>query len=388
MFDSGKPAISDFFVGQLNHEPLITIGVPVGRGDSIAFQVSATLLSSRLSELLVHQKLPPDWIVAVYDRTGTIVARSHEMSRFVGAKGASAVLKRLEQVDEGAINAVSLEGIPVLSAFSRSPSSKWAVAIGIPRSSFINRLLTWLGWLSFGLVLLLTISVTFAWRISGTITAAVHALTAPALALGSGEPVEVTALGLTEADEVGQALNKAARILASAQHVAHHGALTGLANRSLFNQIVMQQMAVAKRSGGSLAALYIDLDGFKAINDTQGHEVGDWLLQAVAARLEMNIRACDVAARLGGDEFGVALVQADHHGAAVVAAKLVESLAQDFRIGGVNLLVSASIGVAVREKGEGSYEDMLRSADEAMYRARASSPPNIDTWEPTHLVIA
>ena len=370
IFDTGLPAISDFYINDLNGEPLVSIGVPVLRNGVVVYQISASILSDRLARLLARQNLPSHWISVIYDSSGTIAARSHEMARFLGKKGVLAVRQRLAVIDEGSLETVTLEGIPVTSAFSRSPTSKWTVVIGIPSASFISALLSTLRWLVIVLLLLLASSLVLAWRIGGAITRSIQALTGPALALGSGAFVSVPPLGLTEADEVGKALTNAAALLRSAQHQAHHDVLTGLANRALFSEIVRQQLMVCKRINGSLAVLYIDLDGFKVVNDTHGHEVGDALLKAVSARIQVKIRECDLAARLGGDEFAVVLIQPGRDGAAVVAGKLVDSLSIPFPIGGLTLGISASIGVALYPGVANTCEALLRNADTAMYRAK------------------
>lgn len=368
-----------FLQARFEKETAVTIAVPVapggtGKVPTADLRLRASLWPERLTQLLNNQHLARDWIVSIYDTEGSIVARSHEMRRFVGAKGAPLILQRLAQVDEDSVDAVTLEGIPVLSAFSRSPATGWAVSIGIPSSSLSTPLLRTVAWLLAGLVLMLTASLLLAWRIGGSIASAVQALTGPALALGSGAPIVVPPLGLTEADKVGHALRQAAHLLDTAKHEAHHDMLTGLANRSLFRQIVQQQLAQAHRNGGNVSILFVDLDGFKGINDAHGHAVGDALLQQAAQRLLQGVRGGDLVARLGGDEFAVALVQPGLRGTAKVAAKLVESLASPFLIEGLVLQISASIGGASygphAATGLASCEALLQQADSAMYRAK------------------
>lgn len=352
---------------------MLTLSVPAPPQDHV---LRARLAPERFTGLLRRQQLAPDWIVSVYNHEGTIIARTHEMARFLGSKGAPGLLRRLAEVNEDAVDAVTLEGIPVLAAFSRSPGSGWAVSIGIPRESLHAPLRRTLAGLLGGLALMLGASLWLAWRIGGGIAGAVKALTEPALALGAGLPVSVPPLGLTEADKVGRALTQAAHLLGEAQREANHDALTGLANRSLFRQMVQQQLAVAQRSGGGLAVLYVDLDGFKGVNDSHGHAVGDLMLQEAAHRLQQGVRAGDLVARLGGDEFAVALVQPGRRGAAKVAAKLVESLSQPFQIGPLTLQISASIGGAGYEPAQApdpvGCDALLQQADEAMYRAKRS----------------
>lgn len=360
--------------------PAVTVSVPVAQRDPglrpRGQVLRAKLSPDRLVQLLGNQHLPRNWIVSIYDKEGTIVARSHEMWSFVGAKDAPQILQRLAQVDEDTVDAITLEGIPVLAAFSSSPATGWTVSIGIPRSSLSTPLLVTMAWLLAGLALMLTASLLLAWRIGGTIASAVQALTGPALALGSGAPIVVPPLGLTEADKVGYALTQAAQLLDTAKHEARHDMLTGLANRSLFQQMVQQQLAQADRSGGNVSILFVDLDGFKGINDTHGHAVGDILLQQTAQRLLQGVRGGDLVARLGGDEFAVALVQPGAQGTEKVAEKLVESLSSPFVIGDLRLQISASIGGASYGPDSATHlascEALLQQADTAMYRAKES----------------
>ena len=152
---------------------------------------------------------------------------------------------------------------------------------------------------------------------------------------------------------------------------AFHDPLTDLANRVLFRDRVEHALAQAPRSPGRAAVLLIDLDGFKAVNDTLGHQAGDALLRGVAARILNATRGCDTVARLGGDEFAVLLerVTGDSD-ALVVAGRILTSLAQALTVGPHELVIGASIGVANARDGDGA-EELLRNADVAMYRAKA-----------------
>jgi diguanylate cyclase (GGDEF)-like protein len=154
--------------------------------------------------------------------------------------------------------------------------------------------------------------------------------------------------------------------------LATHDALTGLPNRTLILDRVEQMLARSTRTQGPVAALFVDLDNFKAINDTLGHHVGDELLSSVAARLDGAIRGADTLGRLGGDEFivisdDVSLTEAPE----LIAERLVEALRHPFHLGEekqTRVTVTASIGIALGEKL--SAEDLLRNADIAMYAAK------------------
>lgn len=154
--------------------------------------------------------------------------------------------------------------------------------------------------------------------------------------------------------------------------LAFFDTLTKLPNRRLFNDRLSQSLKRATRAQASLALIFIDLDKFKPINDTYGHAAGDWVLQAVAKRIEGALRASDTAARVGGDEFLALLPDLkSSDDALVVAEKIRLALEQPFVTqSGVTLLASASIGIAIFPDHAQSEEDLLRLGDRAMYEAK------------------
>ena len=151
---------------------------------------------------------------------------------------------------------------------------------------------------------------------------------------------------------------------------AFHDSLTGLANRALFRDRLEQSLARSSRSGDQLAVLFVDLDGFKQVNDTLGHGAGDELLQVVACRFATTVRPADTLARLGGDEFALLLEQADENLAVAVAERLLGELSGAVEIGGREMALGASIGVVVHEGGAGESGELMRDADLAMYAAK------------------
>ena len=151
-------------------------------------------------------------------------------------------------------------------------------------------------------------------------------------------------------------------------HQAHHDALTGLPNRTLLLDRLDQALAQARRSGQPVALLLIDLDGFKAVNDTRGHQIGDQLLAAVGARWSAGLRAGDTLARLGGDEFAVLLNETSRALAEAVADKLRRALEAPFWLEGAPVEVGASVGLAVFPSDGQAASALLQQADAAMYR--------------------
>jgi diguanylate cyclase (GGDEF)-like protein/hemerythrin-like metal-binding protein len=158
------------------------------------------------------------------------------------------------------------------------------------------------------------------------------------------------------------------------RELAFYDPLTSLPNRRLALERLAQQVMRARRTNTRLALLFIDLDKFKPINDELGHEVGDWLLQAVAQRIQACLRASDTAARMGGDEFVVLLPDQQNSEVAVgVAEKIRHALAQEFVTDqGMVLSISSSIGVALYPDHGATEKDLLRLGDEAMYQAKKS----------------
>lgn len=167
-----------------------------------------------------------------------------------------------------------------------------------------------------------------------------------------------------------------------AEYLATHDALTGLPNRSLFHDRLRHALAMARRSKQRVGALFIDLDNFKTINDTLGHDVGDALLKECAARLREVVRDVDTVARMGGDEFTALLVDCNPEAAAQVAHRLVDELSSSFEIGGRKLFASASIGVAFfPDDGQDSAE-LIKAADAAMYRAKEQGRNRVEFFKP------
>jgi len=156
------------------------------------------------------------------------------------------------------------------------------------------------------------------------------------------------------------------------EHQALHDALTGLPNRVLARDRLDQAILLARRQQTRVALLIIDLDHFKEVNDTFGHQAGDQLLRQVGERFMAELRETDTVARLGGDEFAIVLLAADADAAGVVAAKLLAALERPFVVEGQALDVGASIGIAVYPDHSDTADSMLRRADIAMYVAKRS----------------
>ena len=192
---------------------------------------------------------------------------------------------------------------------------------------------------------------------------------------GDGSPpvIEGTVIDITERKRAEEQI----------KHLAFHDPLTGLPNRLLFRDRLALALVHSHRLHRRVAVLYLDLDRFKAINDSLGHSVGDELLRRVADRLAACIREGDTVARLGGDEFTMlAPGMAGDEDAARIAQKILEAVRQPFSVGGRELFLTTSIGVAI-SPGDGEDADTLvRAADTAMYRAKEQGRDNCQLYTP------
>ena len=155
------------------------------------------------------------------------------------------------------------------------------------------------------------------------------------------------------------------------QHQAHHDTLTDLPNRQLFMDFLERELAQARRNDARLALLFLDLNGFKKINDTMGHDCGDRLLQEVARRLRACIRESDIVARLGGDEFTVLMPDLSHsEDVGIVVQKILSVFERPFKLDAVAVDASTSIGVCMFPDDGKDGEDLIKKADIAMYDAK------------------
>lgn len=167
------------------------------------------------------------------------------------------------------------------------------------------------------------------------------------------------------------------------EHLAHHDPVTGLPNRHFFRKRAGDLARGQAFSAGSVALLFIDLDNFKYINDTFGHDCGDQLLVGVAERLQASVRAHDMVVRFGGDEFIVLLDRiGDTAQALRLAQKILNTILQPFDIGSATFHVTCSIGAALAPEHAGTFDELLRKSDAAMYAAKSAGKNNVQLWDP------
>jgi diguanylate cyclase (GGDEF)-like protein len=212
-------------------------------------------------------------------------------------------------------------------------------------------------------------------RVYRSVTAPLKALEEAAVHLGREDlDHRIDVHGDDELARVSSAFNAMADKLRVGReelnYLALHDPLTGMPNRALFLEQLQHGIARARRKGTPISVLYLDLDGFKSVNDTLGHEAGDELLVGVGERLRRSLREVDTVARLGGDEFGI-LLEEELQGATQTAQRLVKQFERPWSLSTGFASVGVSIGIASRD-GEEELDELLRQADTAMYVAKAS----------------
>jgi signal transduction histidine kinase/CheY-like chemotaxis protein len=235
VFENGQPAISDFFAAADIGQSSITLEVPVFSNGKVIYSLAMGIFADRLDDILRRQNLPPDWITAIFDSSGTIAARTHKPEQYVGGKASASFLRTSAEVSEGVTEVNSLEGIPVLSAFNRSPRSGWAISIGIPKTTLTENLWRSMSFNAAVTLALLALSIGMARIISIRINRSIRSLHIPALALGTPELLSIPDNEIVEVNDVGQALMKASQMIRERVVEREQG------------ELATQEMAMAKQ---------------------------------------------------------------------------------------------------------------------------------------------
>ncbi|ADR33348.1 diguanylate cyclase [Sulfuricurvum kujiense DSM 16994] len=232
---------------------------------------------------------------------------------------------------------VDYRGISVLAAWRYVPTAGWGMVAKIDQNEALRPLETIRNSILLTVVVLLVIGAVFSFLMVKNIT----------------EPIETLA------------------------NEAHLDALTGLPNRKYLKELLDQVLSKAKLENSLIAVMFLDLDGFKSVNDTYGHETGDLLLKEVAFRLNSCVRQSDTVARLGGDEFIVLIPGTkEARNVETIAEKIIQVLTKEFDLDGISVTISASIGICVFPDHALDAEEMLHKADKAMYEVKNAGKGN------------
>lgn len=213
VFATGKPSVSQVFIGPVLKRPIISLDVPVFIDGKIAYALGIGILPDYFNAILRAQRLPSNWIAAVFDTGGTIVGRTHLPEQYVGQKASPRLFEAMMSSAEGSLETTTQEGIQARAFYSRSPFTNWRVVIGIPLRTIELDLLQTLSMLALGVAALLAIGLMLARLMSRRIAHSVTALKAPAVALGEAGSVTVPQVNIKETAEVAAAIGRAARLL-------------------------------------------------------------------------------------------------------------------------------------------------------------------------------
>jgi diguanylate cyclase (GGDEF)-like protein len=404
VINTRQPVISDIFTSEISKLPQVAVELEATEGKPASYVLSMDFLPTHFSEILEQQRLSRELVISLLDSTQTVIASTDQPGQLNAIKLSPDVLEQMNNRVEGTVELSTPKDAPALFAFNRSSLSNWTLVIGVPSESILGNLWETVSLLIVGNLLLLVLGLILAQVIGNQISKSIKGLVAPALALGHGNAVIVPGLRLREADDVGKALVKAAKLIQqrtverdlatqAAQHIrevkqkfeyqAYHDGLTGLANRVLFNEIIKNGIEACEGSSENMIVFYIDVDDFKRINDSYGHAVGDELLRLFAARLKTGLRESDVTARLGGDEFAAILMRTNLNHAKATAEVLVDSLSRPYVVANLTLTTSASIGIAGYPDSASTPELLLRQADIAMYQAKSLGKRRCAVYDPS-----
>lgn len=213
IFESGRPAISDFYIGATSRQPQIAVGVPVFRDGKVAYALVMGILPANVAVILERQKIPEGWIVAILDTGGTIVARTKDPELFIGQQGTPEFQRQTSRAQEGIYETPTLEGIAVIGGYHRSSITGWMIAFGVPKSVYTTNLRWALMIQSATAVLVLLLGALLAASISRRIVRSIRAMTTPALALGLSRKIDVPTVEIREVNELGHALTTASQLI-------------------------------------------------------------------------------------------------------------------------------------------------------------------------------
>lgn len=382
---AGNPYVGRPVVGRAAKEPVLPISAPIknGKGEvrGVIAGISALAAPGFLNSLLqsrIGETTGGFLLVSPRDQVFVASSRPEMVLRPTPAPGVNPLHDRAMAGYRGTGVTVNAAGTEEVSAMVTVPSTGWFVVARVPSSEAFATVARTQDFLVKGSLLtmllfaiLVPIGLYLVFR--HLRQAAEHA---DRMTLGE---LPLEPLPLYRHDEVGHLISAFNRLLiklnqnqAELARMAHHDTLTGLPNRVLLSDRLQQVLAQAQRKGAAVGLLFMDLDGFKDVNDSLGHEAGDELLRQVTSRLSGIVRGADTLARVGGDEFVLLLSDLGDNAeevSAIVARKCIEALKAPFVISGKQCTIGVSIGIAVGD-GDSTADALLLTADHAMYDAK------------------
>lgn len=383
-----RPSVGTPFPAADDRAPSLSFAVPLRAPDGTRLGVLGgvtAIQSAGFLHALVHEKVGQGGsFLLVAPAHHTFVVGPEGTPRPLPAPGINPLHDRAMAGYRGSGVTTNARGEQELSAIADVPTPGWFLVARMPMAEATQplghlRILVVIGGVIVPLLVLTVLAITLP-RLFRPLTECATLLHK----MASGE-IAIRALPVVRDDEVGDVAkgfnfllgvlrDKEHTLLetqARLRHMAHHDPLTGLPNRAMFEDRLDQALLRGERQGEGFAVLYIDLDGFKPVNDSAGHAAGDAMLRHVARRLEACLRKSDTVARIGGDEFAILLGDvADLDAALLVAAQCRATASQPMEFGDRQLAVGLSIGCACYPRDGKSAGELLRHADHAMYQAK------------------
>ncbi|MEW6444712.1 MAG: EAL domain-containing protein [Pseudomonadota bacterium] len=383
---TGAFAVGEYTVGKTTRTPVLGMAYPLVRDGQVVMLTATSIELGMLSEgarLALHGQ---ESHLIVVDRQGRVLLSPNAegaFSAFGSSLSETPLGKRLLQGGPPTtFELPSPTGQPTLYAYAplgpeREPYAY--LALGLPSEALAKRYQV-LEYIQIGGALLALVAGLFlaSLALSNVLRQRLSRLITAVRQIRSGN-IDAQAPTDRSHDELGElttAFNDMASTLASQQsmlmHLAHHDPLTGQPNRLLFIERVEQAIRRAEKDRQKLALVFLDLDHFKTINDSLGHELGDRLLQAVALRLHEHLRGSDTLARMGGDEFTLLVEDVgEPHDVAHAAQRLLESFSTPFELEGNSLFITASAGIALYPRDGETAKILMQRADTALYKSKS-----------------
>ena len=377
-FAIGKPTI-----GRAAHQGVVQMAMPVKSSDgklaAVLMGVTALSMPGFLDNIESHQIGRTGSLLLFSPRDEIIVTATEPNLRLqpTPRPGVNRLHDQAMTGWRGSGVTVNAFGVENLAAFASVPNADWVVVARMPTEEVLSSA-TALMRANFrsSVISALVLILVLVWLLSYLFRPLKHSAQ-QMRAMADGQ-VPLGQLPVVRNDAVGEVVKSFNALVKKLQEsetqlaeLAHNDPLTGLPNRRSFMTRMPQMVALAERQAGKLAVLFIDLDGFKAVNDSHGHKMGDKLLQQVAARLAEEVRQSDLVGRIGGDEFMLLLTDCqDQESVGAIAQKLIHKLSEPYTADGIEMHIGASIGIAIFPEHATDVETLIALADAAMYEVK------------------
>lgn len=381
--DSGRFSIGKPTVGRAAYQGVVNMAVPVkdghGRVAAVLMGVTALNMPGFLDNIESH-KIGNTGSLLLFSPRDEIIVTATEANLRLQPTPRPGVNRLHDQAIAGWRGSgitVNASGVETLAAFASVPNANWVVVARMPTEEVLSaaKALMKTNFRS-SVVSALVLIVVLVMLLSVLFRPLKHsAQQMRAMADGHAPLGQLPVVRRDEVGDVVESFNALVKKLQESEmqlaELAHNDPLTGLPNRRSFMTRMPQMVALAERQARKLAVLFIDLDGFKRVNDSHGHKLGDQLLQQVAKRLSEEVRQSDLVGRIGGDEFLLLITDCqDQASIGTIAQKIIHKLSEPYFVEGVEMHIGASIGIAMFPEHALESETLIALADSAMYAGK------------------